>query len=49
MKAYQATRTGWARHYARSFNRTGSQHALQLAMWYEALALAFDQTDEEKT
>lgn len=41
MKAYPATRSGWARHYAREFDRTGRQSAAALAAWYQLLHAAF--------
>ena len=41
MKAYPVTRSGWARHYAREFGRTGSPAAAQLAAWYQLLHAAF--------
>ncbi len=44
--AHPVTRAGWARHYAQRYNKTGSQQALQLAMWYDLLALAFDSPKE---
>lgn len=37
------TRRGWANYYATLFNKTEDSQALQLAMWYDLLALAFDE------
>lgn len=41
MSAYPCTRKGWSKYYARRYNRTNSEQALHLAMWYDLLHLAF--------
>lgn len=40
-KSYPATRSGWARHYAREYARTRRESAAQLAAWYQLLHAAF--------
>ena len=35
------TRLGWHKHYAKRFNKTGSQQAEQMACWYLLLYLEF--------
>lgn len=37
------TRRGWANYYAARFNKTEDPAAAHLAMWYDLLALAFDE------
>lgn len=39
-RQYPVTRSGWARHYSREFNRTGRPQAATLATWYYLLHLA---------
>ena len=41
-KPWPVTRSGWAKHYARQFDLSGSDKAAQLAMWYQFLSLAFE-------
>jgi hypothetical protein len=41
VKPWPCSRQGWADHYAQQFNKTGSEQAVILAMWYQMLALAF--------
>jgi hypothetical protein len=40
-RAYPTTRSGWARHYEREYQRTGRQSAAVLASWYQLLHAAF--------
>jgi hypothetical protein len=39
-------RLGWHRYYVARFNKTGSQQAEWLAMWYLFLYLAFDEQEQ---